>query len=249
MRGVVAVVALLVVSAGVLTGCTPGPRVVILGDSITIEAKSYPGTASILKGYSADWRGAKYMTSPCNGIAFVKTLTYVPDIVVVNYAGNRGSYQDNCMAGESGDALAARYRKDVQWLINHFRNGKTKVVIVGAPVREGELAGDNLVFTALQQLAADPSNAVKFFDGGRYITPDRTRPTRAATCLSSETGSHCGTSADPKKNYIRDANREHLCPTGGTLNGTCDMYSSGAYRLALHLPDALKHRKVPRRAP
>jgi hypothetical protein len=104
------------------------------------------------------------------------------------------------------------------------------------------------VFSTLRSLAADPANQVGFFDGGRLITPDRSAPTRAAPCLSPrETGSRCGTSADPKKNYIRDAQLEHLCPTGGTINGTCGMYSSGAVRLTLNIRDALKVAKPAKR--
>lgn len=232
--------------AGLLVGCQPpGPRVVIFGDSLTIEAKGSGDAASILSGYAVDWSGTKYMTSPCNGIAAAKKLTYVPDVVVINYGGNRGSFQDNCMDGETGQALADRYRADVQTLIDRFRNGTTKVVIVGAPARKPTLADSNLVFTTLQALAADPANRVAFFDGGRLLTPDRNAPTRAATCLSPrETGSRCGTSQDPKKNYIRDAQLEHLCPTGGTINGSCGTYSSGAVRLTLNLRDAIKAAKV-----
>ncbi len=229
-----------------LAACQPpGPHVLIFGDSLTIEAKGSGDAASILKGYWVDWSGTKYMTSPCNGIAIAKKITWTPDVVVINYAGNRGSFQDNCMAGERGDALAARYRKDVQWLIDHYRNGKTKVVVVGAPARQQTLADGNVVFDALHDLATSNANQVAFYDGGRLLTPDRTHLSRVATCLSPrETGSRCGTSQDPKKNYIRDAEREHLCPTGGTLNGTCGMYSSGAVRLTLNLRDAIKVAKV-----
>lgn len=245
LRALLAVLAL-ATAAGALSACEPaGPRVLIFGDSLTIEAKGSGDWASILSGYSVDWSGVKYMTSPCNGIAAAKKVTYVPDVVIINYAGNSGSFQENCMAGEKDQALADRYRKDVQTLISRFRNGTTKVVVVGAPARKQTLAQSNLVFATLQSLAADPANQVGFYDGGRLLTPDRQVPTRAATCLSPrETGSRCGTSQDPKKNYIRDAQLEHLCPTGGTIGGTCGMYSSGAVRLSLNLRDAIKVAKV-----
>lgn len=244
-RPLLALVASAVVALS-LTACEPaGPRVLIFGDSLTIEAKGAGDPATILKGYAVDWQGTKYMTSPCNGIAVAKKLTYVPDVVVINYGGNRGSFQENCMAGERGQALADRYRRDTQTLIDRFRNGKTKVVIVGAPARKPTLADSNLVFGVLQALAADPKNQVAFFDGGRLITPDRTATSRVATCLSPrETGARCGTSKDPKKNYIRDTQHEHLCPHGGEIDGTCDMYSSGSVRLTLNLRDGIKIAKV-----
>jgi hypothetical protein len=245
MRAAAAVAA--VVAAVALAACEPPPpRAVIFGDSITIEAKGSGQASSIIVGYQLDWSGTKFMTAPCNGLSYARKLTYVPDVVVVNYAGNRGSFQENCMAGETGPDLADRYRRDVQALIDHFRNGRTKVVIVGAPTRRPTMADDNLVFVALQALAADARNQVGFFDGGRFITPNRELTNRAATCLSPrETGSRCGTSLDPSKNYIRDIDHNHLCPTGGTLGGTCSMYSSGAVRLSLNLRDGIKVAKVP----
>ena len=228
------------VGIGLLTACQPtGPRVLVFGDSITLEARRSGQAGAVLAGYQVDWAGTKYMTAPCNGLALAKGVTYRPDIVVINYAGNRGSFQDNCMAGETGSALAARYRKDVQALIDRYRNGTTKIVVVGAPTRKRSATDDNLVFDALRALAADPRNQVAFFDGGRDLTPNRLLTTRAATCLPSETGSRCGTSKDPRKNYIRDDLHEHLCPTGGTIDGSCATYSSGAYRLVRNLRDAI----------
>ena len=236
----------LIAAASGLSACQPsGPRVLIFGDSLTIEAKGSGRPASILTGYSIDWAGTKYMTSPCNGIAVAKKVTYVPDVVVINYAGNTGSFQDNCMKGEHDQALADRYGKDVQTLINRYRNGHTKIVIVGAPARRPTLVQSNLVFAEMQAVATDSANRVAFYDGGRLLTPDRTHISRVATCLSPrETGATCGTSKDPKKNYIRDAEYEHLCPTGGTIGGTCGMYSSGAVRLTLNLRDGIKAAKV-----
>ncbi|MCU1371576.1 MAG: hypothetical protein JWO77_2770 [Ilumatobacteraceae bacterium] len=246
---IVVALAVLGLASGLFTACQPptGPRVLIFGDSLTIESKGSGDSASILSGYRVDWTTTKYMTSPCNGIAAAKKVTYVPDVVVINYAGNSGSFQENCMNGEQGQALADRYRKDVQTLISRYRNGTTKIVILGAPARKQTLAQSNLVFTTLQSLAADPANQVAFYDGGRLITPNRV-PTRAATCLSPrETGDRCGTSADPKKNDIRDAQLEHLCPTGGTINGSCGRYSSGAVRLTLNIRDAIKIAKTAKR--
>ena len=242
-----ALVAFIASSAIVLsiTACEPVPRVLIFGDSITIEAKGSGDYESILRGYSVDWSATRFMTAPCNGIAIAKKITYVPDVVIINYSGNNASFTENCMAGEHDQALADRYRQDVQTLIDRYRNGRTKVVIVGAPTRKPHMAESNLIFTTLKALAAEPTNQVGFYDGGRLITPDRNLTTRAATCLSPrETGSHCGTSLDPTKNYIRDVYHDHLCPTGGTIGGTCNMYSSGAVRLSLNFRDGIKVAKV-----
>lgn len=247
LRPLLVALAVATVSVG-LAACQPtGPRVLIFGDSITIEAKGSGDAASILGAYRVDWAGTKYMTSPCNGLAVARSLTYVPDVVVINYAGNSGSFQDNCMNGETGQPLADRYRRDVQALIDRFRNGKTKVVVMGAPARKPRQADGNLVFATLQSLASASNNQVGWMDGGRYLTPNRTATTRAATCLGRETGSRCGTSQDPRKNYIRDEQHNHLCPLGGSINGTCKMYSSGAVRLTINIAEAIKQAKVAKR--
>ena len=238
-------VALAVATVAVgLSACQPKPRVLVLGDSLTLEAKGSGQASFWLSDYAIDWQGTSYMSAPCNGLAVARKVTYVPDVVVINYAGNRGSFQNNCMAWETGPALAERYRADVQAIIDRFRNGTTKIVVVGAPTRRRSMADDNVVFDALAQVAADPANGVAFFDGGRWITPNRTQTTRAATCLSLETGDRCGTSQDPTKNYIRDSEHEHLCPLGGSLDGSCGMYSSGAVRLTLNLADGIRAARV-----
>jgi hypothetical protein len=235
-------------SAAVLTACQPpGPRVLIFGDSITIESRGSGDAASILSGYQVDWTGTMYMSAPCNGIALAKKVTYVPDVVIINYAGNAGSFKDNCMAGERDQALANRYRKDVQTLISRYRNGTTKIVIVGAPARKATLAQSNLVFTTLQSLAADPANQVGFFDGGRFITPNRNAPGRTAPCLSPRE-TRGGTCPSSGRSMIRDAGIEHLCPTGGTIGGTCGQYSSGAVRLTLNFRDAIPKARVATRS-
>ncbi len=230
-----------------LTACDAPPRVLIFGDSLTVESQGSGDWASILQGYAIDWTGTRFMTAPCNGLAVAKTIRYVPDVVVINYAGNRASFQDNCMGGETGTALANRYLKDTQALIDRYRNGTTKIVIVGAPTRKPVQEESNLVFDTMKALAAAPSNQVAFFDGGRFITPDRLHTSSVATCLSRETGARCGTSKDPTKNYIRDSRHEHLCPLGGQADGTCAMYSSGAVRLTLNLRDGIRAAKVAKR--
>jgi hypothetical protein len=129
---VLASLLLAALAAAGLVSCQPtGPRVVIFGDSITVESRGSGDWARILSAYQVDWSGTKFMTAPCNGLVYARNLRYVPDVVVINYSGNRGSFSENCMAGETGQALVDRYRTDVQALIDRYRNGRTKVVIVG----------------------------------------------------------------------------------------------------------------------
>lgn len=248
IRRALAALAISATAAGALSACQPtNPRVVIFGDSITVESKGSGDWRTILSGYEVDWSGTRFMTAPCNGRTYARNLRYVPDVVIINYSGNRGSFNENCMSGETGDALVARYRADVQALIDRFRNGKTKVVIVGAPARQGNLAEGNAIFNDLRTLANAATNRVGFYDGGRLITPNRVL-SREADCLSPrETGTagRCGTAPGGTRNLIRDSKLDHLCPLGGALDGTCNVYNSGAVRLSLNFRDAIPVAKVP----
>lgn len=210
------------------TACEPdtsppaNARVLVLGDSLSVEAKG-SGEAFRLNPYRMDWSGAVFGTAPCNGIAKLPAINYTPDVVVV-YSGNNGSMVGNCMNSENGAALAARYTADVNTIINHFDNGTTRIVIVGAPVRMDRKADTDGVFDAMQALAAN--RGVAFYDGGQNISPNRIYK-NPAFCNPFETT--CGT-AGAGKNIIRSADRVHFCPEGGSLSGACASYNSGAVR-------------------
>ena len=153
----VLVVVVIVAAVPGLSACDPArPRVLVYGDSLTVEAWGAGDSASILSRYDVDWYGARFMTAPCNALALTSRVRYRPDVVVINYSGNHGSYLDNCMAGETGQALAERYARDVQTLIDRYRNGTTRIVIIGAPARRPELANANAVFFTMVALAVDP---------------------------------------------------------------------------------------------
>jgi hypothetical protein len=227
-----------------LTSCQPaGPRVLVLGDSLTVEVKASQKAVHWMTpaGASIDWSGSLFMSAPCNGLAALAKLNYVPDVVIVNYSGNNGSFTDNCMAGETGTALVNRYLADYGKIGQRVHNGHTRLVIVGAPARKPILADSNAVFTALQKWAGQ--HHLPFVDGGEYITPGR-KLSRTAACLKRETGAACG-SAGPGRNIIRDPQEEHLCAGDITIVGTCGVYSSGAVRLGIMLGQAITVAKVP----
>ncbi|MCU1454258.1 MAG: hypothetical protein JWN46_2404 [Acidimicrobiales bacterium] len=228
-----------------LTGCAPdGPTVLVLGDSITAEVHASPEASYWLAQTTThvDWAGTLFMSSPCNGLQAVRQLKYVPDVVIINYAGNHGSFTQNCMNGETGKALVDRYLADIGAIGRLLKNGHTRISLVGAPARQERHVNSEDVYNAMAGFAHD--HHLTFIDGGAYITPGRVM-SRTGPCLRRETGQYCG-AAGPGRNYIRDEALVHLCPGPIDVYGRCDYYSSGAVRLAIQFQAAIDQAVKPR---
>ncbi|MCU1455712.1 MAG: hypothetical protein JWN46_3858 [Acidimicrobiales bacterium] len=218
------------------------PRVLMLGDSITSEVRASPDASSWLAGARLDWSGTLFQSAPCNGLESLTQLAAAPDVVIINYAGNHGSFRYNCMNGEVGQALVDRYVLDVAAIVHALDNGRTRIAIVGAPARfsrDGEA-----IVAALHQFADE--HEITWVDGGAEITPGR-RLAFVAACLPIERGRACGTDR-PGTNIIRDPYLDHLCPGRIDVFGRCPRYSSGAVRLALQFARAIRTASLPQPA-
>jgi hypothetical protein len=145
------------------------------------------------------------------------------------------------MEGEAGAALTARYVADITAIVRHFDNGRTRIVLVGAPVRMDIRADADAVFVAVRNLAS--RLGVTFVDGGANLTPGRTFRATGA-CLADERT--CGT-AGRGRNVLRSDDRVHFCPgRGPELSGACPGgYSSGAVRYTRNLLTAINLSSVP----
>lgn len=238
--------AIIVAGLGNLAGGTgaaaapaKGATVLVLGDSLTAEAHLSGESTTRLADYRVDWSGSLFGSAPCNGLATARSTRYRPDVVVVAYSGNAGSMVKNCMNNESGAALTRRYVTDVEAIIDRFAHSRTRVVIVGAPVRMDRRADADAIFRALRSLAA--RSGVAFVDGGRTITPGRTFRA-SGRCLPGE--ARCG-NARPGANVLRSGDRVHFCPTGPDFFGNCSTYSSGAVRYTEALGAGIRASKAP----
>ena len=91
-----------------------------------------------------------------------------------------------------------------------------------------------------RELAAEAPN-VEFVDGGALITPERDW-SRTAPCLPDEpcTGPEVG---GVRHNVIRSADTVHFCPVPNSVSDPCPSYSSGAYRYASTIADAIERRR------
>ncbi len=235
-----------------LSACDPAPppqgaRVIVYGDSIAKEAFG-SGNLDFWAGRYQVTDHTSFMAVPCefDGATSYDAAT-VPDVVVFNFSGNGGSFVDDCMNGTPPNLVWARYYNDLKAQISKFRNGHTRVVLVGGVYRpHTDYPGGNTsneTFAAMQALARDLG--VAFVDGGKDITPYRAAYVSAPCLPYIEQGGNCGT-AGPGANLIRDNEIEHLCPLpANALLGTCNMYASGSVRLALAIELGIEQSKVP----
>jgi hypothetical protein len=210
-------------------------EVVLVGDSLAQEASPYLerqlGDTPLLEQY---WGG----TAPCDWLG--KDLQAAAGrVVVVSFTGNSLT---PCMADPSGEflrgqALVDKYRLDLQQLVEEIRATGATVVVVGQPRRgpaatagtdaDLEVAGINAIYADLAQ-----RDGVSFVDAGAAVeTPDGDYTT-TLPCLPGEV--QCGIFGD---NAVRNDDGVHLCL--GASPEPCAGYSSGAYRFAEAIADAL----------
>lgn len=174
-------------------------------------------------------------TAPCDWLG--KDLQIMSgSVVVVSFTGNATTA---CMADASGADLQGagiveRYRTDVTALIAVARTAGATVLLVGQPVHVDTMGGNDVVAginAAFMDLAGDPD--VAYVDAGAAVeNPDGTYAA-ALPCLPKE--AECDPSGN---NVVRNDDGLHFCP-GSPPPGPCAVYSSGAFRVAKAIADAI----------
>jgi hypothetical protein len=212
----------------------PVDRVVLLGDSIAVEAAPYleddvDGLDVIEHVYGG--------TAPCDWS--VDDLGVGRgDLVVVSFTGNSRTpcMSDGAGGHLEGDAVAAKYQDDLGTLVDGIRQTGAQVLLIGQPERgpnatiiEG-VGGINAVYRAL----AD-EEGVSFVDAGAAVETEDGAYAADLPCLDGE--QECGPSG---RNAVRNADGVHLCPQEHF--GECPVYSSGAFRFAGAIAEAIKSR-------
>jgi hypothetical protein len=232
------IVALLAVSSTASSGCTskPTPRVFVYGDSLVFQASKY--VDQLLRARHFEPQIASLSgTATCDWFDNVKRArdTFHPDIVVMSFSGNA---LGPCMLHPDRTALSiaeyvAKYRKDTETAISIFPND-VRIYAVGAPVSSG---GDDRVFQIYRAVAKKHRN-VHFVDGGIYITPHH----RFAMTLPCLPGEPCTGPVvhGVRTNIVRSPDKAHFCPVDPGFGKPCPMYSSGAYRFALAIAQAVE---------
>lgn len=228
-----------VVGAGGLTGCgstaKPQPAttgIVIVGDSLMVQAVPYLQPLIGQNPFVADVFGG---TAPCDWLTKDLQITS-GSMVVISFDGNSSS---PCMSDGSGGYLTGqsivdKYRTDISSLIALVRAASAAVLVVGQPMHADSVPGNDIV-VGLNSLYAELVDKpdVAFVDAGAAVENADGSFANALPCLAGE--AQC----DPSGfNVIRNDDGLHFCP-GPPTPGPCTIYSSGAFRFAHAIAEAI----------
>jgi len=210
----------------------PGPhRIALYGDSLGMEAgmdftylARAAGASALVRTYGG--------LAPCDFFASMASdaASWQPTDVVLEFSGDNFT---PCMDGDpiGSPQYYAKYRADIQQVIDILRPYGTRVFLSGIPYNAWSGANPNIA--TLNQLYASVAGAnsgVTYVDAGQAVMANGAY-TQTLPCLAGEpcTGPS-GT------NVVRAPDGVHFCPTGNTTAEgyfeVCDVYSSGAFRYA-----------------
>lgn len=207
--------------------------VVLVGDSLAVEAAQFLPTLVEPSPFASYVFGG---TAPCDWLTTDLQLT-ADSVLVISFIGNSGTA---CMADGAGgflqgQAILDKYRTDVSALIELARSAGARVLLVGQPPRidsaqSNEVVGGlNAIYTELVT-----GEGIAFVDAGAVIeNPDGTYAA-LLPCLPNEP--LCDASGS---NAVRSDDGLHLCP-GPAAPPPCQVYSSGAFRFAEAIADAIR---------
>ncbi len=206
---------------------------VLVGDSLAQEANPMlqylNGDVPVTPKF---WGG----TAPCDWLA-VDLEADPSSVVVISFTGNSLTpcMEDGRGGHLRGDALVATYRADIGVLIDRARRAGARVVLVGQPYRSASFADDAVVdgINAAYQEYASAFRYVSFVDAGAAVeTPDGLYADRLPC---SEYDVDCA----PDGTVVVRGDGVHFCPIIG--ENPCSVWSSGAFRFAMTIADAVHH--------
>lgn len=157
-------------------------------------------------------------------------------VVVISFTGNAMTpcMSDGVGGYLQGEAIVDRYRTDVAALIDLEHSAGARALLVGQPVHSASL-GDDDVVAGVNRVYVELSDTMdtSFVDAGAAVeNPDGTFA-QSLPCLSDE--AECGPSGT---NVVRNDDGLHFCP-GSPPPGPCAVYSSGAFRFAAAIVQAV----------
>jgi hypothetical protein len=214
-------------------------RVYLVGDSLVLQSADYWLERMADDGWIA--RQASFAgTNTCDWFDDMRKQRdeFKPNVVAMSFGGNDATA---CMRNPDGSQfepaqLLRKYRTDTQEALDIFGPDVTIYLIAPPAMYDG----DNRFPPIYRELAAAAPN-VEFVDGGELITPRRDWR-KTAPCLPAEPCT--GPEVDGERhNVIRSADTVHFCPVPNTVSEPCPSYSSGAYRYALTIADAIEQRR------
>jgi hypothetical protein len=221
------------------------PQIALFGDSLSWEAQPYYTSLIHATGETALTYDSVGGTAICDWLPRMREVeaTYHPHAAQLQFSGNALT---PCMAGypHSSQAYYDRYRADTQAAIDIFAPRGTHVFLVGAPISRAGQADpnwDRLNRQYAEVAAGDPQH-VTYVDAGTAVEGPGDTYVETLPCLEVEACLGPVVGGVPS-NTVRSPDGVHFCPatTGnekGVIGG-CPIYSSGAFRYAHSMVEAL----------
>lgn len=239
-------------STSTTTSTVPRPtQVAVFGDSLAWETQPYYDAlihADREIPHTYDTFGG---TAICDWFQRMRDVEaqYHPQAVELEFSGNNLT---PCMKGYElyTSDYYKKYRADTLTAIDIFKPGGAHVYLIGAPITKKQLTVPN--WNTLNQqyaaiAAADP-NHVTYVNAGSAVEGPGGTFTVTLPCLAGQpcTGPTIG---GVPSNVVRSTDGTHFCPAKeGDVHGVverCTVYSSGAYRFASAMVNAVAPKSNP----
>jgi uncharacterized protein YodC (DUF2158 family) len=219
-------------------GTGKGTHTYLFGDSLVFQAKDAWSDLMLKQGGYRVSAAGLAGSSTCQWFDTMakERDEFHPKIVAMSFSGNALA---PCMKNADGTPLSdseyvARYTADTRRAIETF-GPKVTFYLVGAPVSGG---GDDRVSQIYRKLAPQYPN-VHFVDGGKYLTPNH-HFALTLPCLAGEQVCNGPVVNGVHTNIVRSPDHAHFCPVDPGFGKPCTVYSSGAYRFALVIAQAIE---------
>jgi hypothetical protein len=229
------------------------PEVALFGDSLAWEAEPYYQKLLEATGKAAHYYDSKGGTAICDYLQTMRALVAKMDIEAVQLAFSGNALTPCIKAYPFGtQAYLDKYRADALAAVDIFKPDGTHVFLVGPPITRDAYEKQDPNAKAISGIYADIAAAnpahVTYVDAGAAAEGPDGGYTQTLPCLVVEpcTGPVVGR---VPSNVVRSPDGVHFCPDesgdeNGAVNG-CKVYSSGAYRYANAMLEALKRPNVP----
>jgi hypothetical protein len=222
------------------------PKIALFGDSLSGEAEPYYTDLIHATGERALTYDSFGGTAICDFLPKMRAVAADdhPKAVELQFTGNALT---PCMRGYNppSQAYYDKYRADTETAINIFLPEGAHVYLISAPITRGQQASepnwDRLNLQYAQIAAADPQH-VTYVDAGTAVEGPGHTYVQTLPCLQLEP---CiGPVVDKvPSNTVRSPDGTHFCPVvhgdEAGIIGFCSTYSSGAYRYADAMVEAL----------
>jgi hypothetical protein len=221
-------------------------HIALFGDSLSDEAQPYYVELVHAAGDVAYTYNSYGGTAICDWLTEMSEVEakHHPKAVELEFSGNNLT---PCMDGYElySPQYYEKYRADTLRAVKIFKAAGTHVFLVGAPIARSQQSVPDWEKLNMQyeEIAAGDPKHVTYIDAGTAVELPGHQYTDTLPCLEDEPctgpvveGVH--------SNVVRSNDGTHFCPTkdaneSGVIGG-CPVYSSGAYRYAKAMVDALK---------